>query len=522
MCNRATTAAAVLILLAVPYVQAQPPELICVIESGTAGSTGFGVRIMPLGDQNGDGCADLMVGDLLGNTFLYYDSPDADTISEYDLKFEQVVYLMNNIGDVNGDGFDDFVIPRHSAQSGHGRLDLYYGGPEMDTVADQWYGEDDLYGIGYSVLGEDFDDSGAREIISFDNENSGALVFDFLQPFDSVADMLITPANLQQGTDYSNFGNSPLLINRSSSVRDCLVLGLRQLSYSGLSGAIYCYLGGQEFDTIPDLIIERPGGYVDGAQSFGANVLENVGDLNDDGFDDIFASSASADSVGFVFFGGPGLDATPDVVTAKPHTVARAAGDVNHDGFDDLILGYGIDLSTLGGVYVYYGGVDMDSIPDVVITNNETPGYQTMFGRDVTGVGDFNHDGLNDFAFTLNDGGNNDQVFIYSGTDVNSVDYTYDPTLPTDYNLSYNYPNPFNPTTNIQFSLPMRSDVELTVYNILGAEVTRLTEGTLAAGTYTVQWDGRDHNGRAVASGVYLYRLEAGTAKITRKMVLLK
>ncbi len=83
--------------------------------------------------------------------------------------------------------------------------------------------------------------------------------------------------------------------------------------------------------------------------------------------------------------------------------------------------------------------------------------------------------------------------------------------------LNANYPNPFNPVTEISFDLKVATDVTLDIYNITGQKVTTLIRGQLEAGNHTVTWDGSD-----VASGVYLYRLEAGNHVESRKMVLLK
>ncbi len=94
--------------------------------------------------------------------------------------------------------------------------------------------------------------------------------------------------------------------------------------------------------------------------------------------------------------------------------------------------------------------------------------------------------------------------------------------LPTEFSLSQNRPNPFNPTTEISFSLPKPAEVNLTIYNILGEKVVTLTEGTRTAGVHTVTWDGRDSRGNTVASGVYFYRLDAGDFTATKKMLMMK
>ena len=89
--------------------------------------------------------------------------------------------------------------------------------------------------------------------------------------------------------------------------------------------------------------------------------------------------------------------------------------------------------------------------------------------------------------------------------------------VPREYTLSQNFPNPFNPATQIEYSLPVKGRVSLRVYNLLGMEVATLVEGEQAAGNYTATFEGAK-----LASGVYFYRLQAGTMLLTRKMVLMK
>jgi len=86
-----------------------------------------------------------------------------------------------------------------------------------------------------------------------------------------------------------------------------------------------------------------------------------------------------------------------------------------------------------------------------------------------------------------------------------------------------NYPNPFNPETNIRFEIPanaMNSSVKLTVYNNLGMEIRTLINGSVEPGIHSLTWDGRNDYGEKMASGVYFLRLESGTFNQTRKMLL--
>jgi hypothetical protein len=88
---------------------------------------------------------------------------------------------------------------------------------------------------------------------------------------------------------------------------------------------------------------------------------------------------------------------------------------------------------------------------------------------------------------------------------------------PDEYELYQNYPNPFNPSTRVSFNLPKDGYVTLKVYNVLGIEVASLFEGRMSAGMHSVAWDAQD-----VPSGIYVYRLTAGSFTAVRKMVLMK
>lgn len=94
--------------------------------------------------------------------------------------------------------------------------------------------------------------------------------------------------------------------------------------------------------------------------------------------------------------------------------------------------------------------------------------------------------------------------------------------IPSEFALNQNYPNPFNPTTNINFSLPENVNVRLEVYDISGRLVKTLVSGQLNAGVHTITWSGQDNTGAQVASGKYLYRLQAGSFVQVKTMTLLK
>jgi hypothetical protein len=106
--------------------------------------------------------------------------------------------------------------------------------------------------------------------------------------------------------------------------------------------------------------------------------------------------------------------------------------------------------------------------------------------------------------------------------DVPTATETASSPLGAGVELMQNRPNPFNPSTTIAFTIPVRSNVELAVYDVEGRRVRTLINGTLAGGSKQVTWDGRDTRGAMASSGVYFYTLRAGRESITKKMVLLK
>jgi len=94
-------------------------------------------------------------------------------------------------------------------------------------------------------------------------------------------------------------------------------------------------------------------------------------------------------------------------------------------------------------------------------------------------------------------------------------------SVPRSFELSQNYPNPFNPFTSFALRLPEASDYSIGIFNVAG-QLVKSYSGRLKAGEHNFVWDGKNDQGTSVASGVYLYKAEAGNFKETRRMMLLK
>lgn len=94
--------------------------------------------------------------------------------------------------------------------------------------------------------------------------------------------------------------------------------------------------------------------------------------------------------------------------------------------------------------------------------------------------------------------------------------------IPTEFAAGKNYPNPFNPVTEIKYALPVNVKVDIVIYDILGQKVKTLLSGNKSAGYHSIIWDSTNDYGNKVASGIYIYRLKAGAFQTTKKMMLLK
>jgi hypothetical protein len=145
-----------------------------------------------------------------------------------------------------------------------------------------------------------------------------------------------------------------------------------------------------------------------------------------------------------------------------------------------------------------------------------------------------------DYVYEFNSGSNT-EVYLALGTYVNNVvtlridgmsAYKAVSTgtsidempglIPSEHVLGQNYPNPFNPTTTIDFMLPKSENVKLFVYDVTGSIIRSLADEPRNPGRNTITWDGRNDQGMEVPSGVYFYKLDAGSFSETKKMILLK
>jgi len=185
---------------------------------------------------------------------------------------------------------------------------------------------------------------------------------------------------------------------------------------------------------------------------------------------------------------------------------------------------------------LYVTDLDYDSDPDIALADNSLDSVFVVLND---GSGSFSSptafyaggDGCFILGIELNGDNYNDMVVAH--TDLNTVSVLINglysdvvddesESLPKTFWLSDNFPNPFNPATTIEYGLPRRSHVKMGVYDIMGRRVRTLVDREEAAGWHMITWDGMNDDGESVATGIYFYRLIAGTNTETKKMLLLK
>ena len=193
------------------------------------------------------------------------------------------------------------------------------------------------------------------------------------------------------------------------------------------------------------------------------------------------------------------------------------ASDLTGDGLLDLAV-VDVNVATGSALIVLVG--QRDGVP-VVEGRYPLPGV----GGQVL-AGDVNGDGATDLVVlgrSVEGGDGGAFVFLNQGIPTATTIAAETATTPSAFALGANYPNPFNPRTTIPVSVVAgASDVDLTIYNVLGQPVRRVWNGPLAAGEHRLAWDGRDGQGQSVAAGVYLVRLYQGDQTRIRKMVKLE
>jgi uncharacterized delta-60 repeat protein len=240
------------------------------------------------------------------------------------------------------------------------------------------------------------------------------------------------------------------------------------------------------------------------------------------------ATSVSVDPTENVYITGRTAisPADYDMLTVKYNSTGTQQWVKTYNGSGNKYdFGTGIVYDNSGNVYVTgYTQTDTTGKTDYTTIKYNASGVQQWVKSYDGGIDSF------DYAVGLSlDASNNVIVSGYSigagsNYDITTIKYSQvvavtpvSNLIPGQYELCQNYPNPFNPSTTIKYSIPSESKVKISVYDLLGKEISNLVDEILKAGEYEVIFDAS-----AYASGIYFYKLDAGNTKEIRKMILIK
>jgi len=419
------------------------------------GSNVFGIHSFTYANENGL--------DRSGHYVYLYDADeDLDTIPELSFFLEDYILELVNTDrpcDINGDGINDLILNRIYEDRDLSHITIYYGGADFDTIPDDDIVNEEFgqwFGRGGISSGFDLNGDGCDEIIAFSR-------------------------------------------------------GQRQF-----------FLGGEPVDSIPVL-------------DFGLNLFENLGynvsgfglleDINNDGYDDwslgVSNRDVDQDYPTWLFFGGDSLDLEPDRVlefsgVMSYHAGFCRGGDLNGDGYGD-ILELGSSFGRTGHMTGYLGSDWVDSSYIFTINPDNTQDLHRMHSTQGA-YGDFNGDGAGDFCIVAKPLHIGPRMAIYAGNPDWEVSVFQPEVYPKTYQLiTESYPNPFNSTTTITYTLPKSGEVKLSIHDLHGREIAVLQNGIQTAGYNTAIWNAIDQ-----PSGLYFCRLQSEGEFTTTKLMLLK
>ncbi|MFA5032463.1 MAG: T9SS type A sorting domain-containing protein [bacterium] len=411
-----------------------------------------------IGDYNGDGYDDIAIGG--GEVWVYLGGVSPDTICDFKLFGRNEGKLPPQMGDLNNDGYDDIIIGNPSLGPAGGRVDIYFGNSSCDT----------------------------NQHITLNGEASLGW-------------------SLSSGYDVNNDGYEDLLVS--------------DLNYGSMRGKAYIYYGGNSMDTIPDVEMLGNGG------DFGEDVAL-LPDLNSDGFDDACIGIPFAYDTVLAYWGGNPMNNKKDIIFAGdafPYPLGTYYGytiagieNVLSSGEKALVIGschYPAGCyNAKGKIYVYLGGISVDTITEAYAIGTDS---LQQIGWTVANAGDVNGDGANEIMFSnyANDiyyKPNKVWVCKYTGPGIEekSKSQILNPKLQISR-------NPFVQSTVINYQLPTKSKVSLRIYDATGRTIKTLVNEEKEAGSYNLIL-----NAKGLSTGVYFMKFTAGTHKETQKLILIK
>jgi len=487
---------------------------------GQGDSSRYGVWIIPLGDQNDDGFNDWGVfasgvrtegpSHRYAEFFHGGNPPNTQPYMtwEYDANIVRSFGSMNPIGDINGDGYQDWINGmRYVDRPDSEYYEVFWGGPDADQASDFVLGFHYETGVfPYTIArpvgdfnGDSFDDIFVQ--IAIENTfRIGQIYYGGVTP-DTIADWEFhtPPAPICQ-TCIESFGNL-----NGDSYSDFVSDGL-----FGANDSLWVFHGGVDPDTLPGQSLQP----INRGEPFVVN------DFNSDGNDDIALNRLGGIDL---YYGSESIASTPDhtlnmSVMGSGPDLSVGLGDINGDGYGDIGAINSYEPSSWGTFALFLGSPWPSSESRLWITGRLNE-WNLIGVYRAAGLGDVNGDGVDDFMVT---GTNSDfdgmrgRALIFAGDTSYHVSAESAPMLPEALELSV-FPNPFNSTTRIALSLPLHVQrAELRVHNLLGQEVL-MQQIRAESGRAEFVLDGA-----GLATGVYLVSAHAGGMVAVRKVMVLK
>ncbi|MBK8983698.1 MAG: FG-GAP repeat protein [Ignavibacteria bacterium] len=402
--------------------------------NGLVASQRFGYSVSNCGDLNGDGYDDIISGahftnSSAGRVYIYFGAPIMSSTPSFVLNGEAANNFfgisVSDAGDVNGDGYSDVIVGAYGYSSGIGRAYIYYGGYNMDNIADVVLTGTGNINFGYSVsTAGDVNGDGFSDVIvsgyAYSSNRGRAYIYYGGLIMDNIADKTLEGVvsggffgfSLTGAGDVNGDGFSDVLVGA--------------YAVSSFTGAAYMFYGGANMDTIADVTFSG-----ETASSFLGQSVSDAGDVNGDGYSDLLIAAPNYSSVrgrAYIYYGGPAMDNAADIVFTGELTGIQfgrvsGAGDVNGDGYSDILIGAQGYQILKGRAYLFYGGTAMNNVPDMIMTGEAT---SNSFGWAVGGGGDINGDGYKDFIVGASGfNSNRGKIYIYknslTGNDIPDV-----------------------------------------------------------------------------------------------------
>ena len=473
-----------------------------------------------VGDFNNDGMSDVAVMSTYGTAHApkvvwgresvpaEISAADLECTYPVDADYTQLGnYTCVVTGDFNADGFDDLIFPDQGTKTSTGdyggRAVMYLGGESMTGDPD-------------TVLSF----NGSHPVAINDSQHV------FLRWFSLMFDK----------GDFNNDGYDDIFTAGYYSYSDIFLTSAASGNVEQMLniGAGVIYLGGPDFDNIPDVILVPPDDLLKhttvGEYMYAGYRVHNAGDVNGDGIDDVSLPAWYWD-VDMIYYGMDNVTqagSIDDAVIVRDPGYYYTKGRFNNGSYLDQ---HGAILVPVGDVDGD-GYADLGNIKDYYGTGPDDPGIRLFWGSadksDSVGFDYESSDFIKVFASNIDfDGDGNADLVVHDANSLLTllkvkIDTTtsvqgQDLNLPDSYALFQNYPNPFNAMTKITYALPQAAKVDLKIYDITGRLVETVISGFQSPGIKSVTLDASEY-----ATGIYFYRLNAGNFTAIRKFVMIK